>query len=456
MVKDRIKNLSIYNKTMTTKISILIVLVTLLSPIDLLSQSNLQSGDRLVAIEFKKMVNYDKESIDLSSDLKGKLVILDYWNKRCYPCIADFPRLDTLQRLYNDNLQIIPWTLDTYEDVKLIFDRINKKYEMLLPSAAEANIGLGGSEDSNNYQQKIWIMDGEIIAITNNNQVNKGNIEMVLTGNHLGFQKKIRSGKNRSLEGIDDFSSPILTENILFTETTEDFIINISQGMSDSETKRKLSLYYPGGDTPFGYRNFNVSLKELYSLALNSADSYGFVVEIDDSIDFNPTLNEYNVSNTYCVEVLSFNTQSKTLNDLRVESNKLVMNALEKTFGITASREERKVQGYILKTIDGNSSFKSDPSENLSNSKVATIPYNLKLIDKPMTSLVSYLGYNLKKSSGIAHFFDETEYEGKVSVDIVANTSDYHEMKKALANYGLNLFIGKREKNVWVIKHVEL
>jgi thiol-disulfide isomerase/thioredoxin len=48
----------------------------------------------------------------LPDNLKGKIVILDFWASWCLPCAESFPALDELQKKYGDKLVVIGVNVD--------------------------------------------------------------------------------------------------------------------------------------------------------------------------------------------------------------------------------------------------------------------------------------------------------------------------------------------------------
>jgi thiol-disulfide isomerase/thioredoxin len=58
----------------------------------------------------------DGKTVKLS-DLKGKVVVLDFWATWCGPCKASFPALQKIYEKYKDNPKIVILALDTWEGV---------------------------------------------------------------------------------------------------------------------------------------------------------------------------------------------------------------------------------------------------------------------------------------------------------------------------------------------------
>jgi len=68
--------------------------------------SNLVIGEKIPEFNFNHVLLYPSSSISLS-ELKGKLIVLDYWATWCGSCINTFPKLDSLQKEFAKNVQFI-------------------------------------------------------------------------------------------------------------------------------------------------------------------------------------------------------------------------------------------------------------------------------------------------------------------------------------------------------------
>ena len=67
-------------------------------------------------------IDFALESLDGStvklSDLKGKVVVLDFWATWCGPCLASFPSLQKVYDKYKENPNVVILALNTWERVK--------------------------------------------------------------------------------------------------------------------------------------------------------------------------------------------------------------------------------------------------------------------------------------------------------------------------------------------------
>ncbi|MBI3257926.1 MAG: TlpA family protein disulfide reductase [Ignavibacteriae bacterium] len=83
-----------------------------------------------------KITTMDGKPVNLS-DLKGKIVILDFWATWCGPCRASFPAMQKLYNQYKDNPKIVFAIVDVWERVpdrkKAVTDFLAKNTSYTFP-----------------------------------------------------------------------------------------------------------------------------------------------------------------------------------------------------------------------------------------------------------------------------------------------------------------------------------
>lgn len=160
-------------------------------------QGPLMIGDKIPDVEVK-VFNHEKATLNLG-ELRGKLVILDFYTRYCGTCIAQFPKIDSLQQQFRDDVALILVGFQNpviprggiehlYEDRKRLGRPIN------LPSIVQ-----GGSADTvlrslfpfRAVPRLVWIgHDGEVLAYTKHHFLTVENIRLYLDL-HKERQKKL-------------------------------------------------------------------------------------------------------------------------------------------------------------------------------------------------------------------------------------------------------------------------
>jgi len=148
-------------------------------------------GDTLPPdLVIENVTNYPVSKIRLS-ELKGKLVILDFWGKYCTPCILSLQKLDSLQRASNGKIQVISVsdfkdTADLYKTLR----RFKPTRDLRLP------VILGNGQLSEYFpytmvSHLVWIDGAGIVkAITGGEYITSKNMSDFLAGNPINWPIK--------------------------------------------------------------------------------------------------------------------------------------------------------------------------------------------------------------------------------------------------------------------------
>lgn len=85
----------------------------------------LKIGDAVPEVYVPEIANYKNRSLRLS-ELKGKVVILDFWFGACKGCYYVFPKLEALQEKFGDKIQVLTVNFESQEKINSTFQRVGK------------------------------------------------------------------------------------------------------------------------------------------------------------------------------------------------------------------------------------------------------------------------------------------------------------------------------------------
>lgn len=420
------------------------LLIALLCPCLLNAQTfagkPLTIGDQVPDIEFPVIINHKTSSARLS-DFKGKLVILDFWATWCTSCLQGFPKLDSLQKFFENDLKIFlvnsKETRDNLQKVSLFYKnwelRTGKNLD--LPSVVEDTIA------KKLFQPRliphyVWIgQDGKLIAFTSVEEVTAKNIRAVLNG----------EVSNLKMKKDQDVSQPLFTSNALPAEDLLYYSIFL-KGQFDG---------LPGGER-FRYTNnvahglamTNSSLLNMYKRVVFSGKkefhTKQIILDMQDSSGILPPKNselikEWNKVNLYSFDFIMPVAEAPHLYEK-------AMDMLNEQSGYVGYFENRKIECLVLKRKGWFNKVKpersNDPKETLSTSnKRITMPSLMRQLNgiESIDELI----------------INEAGFNGKINFKFPDDMNNLESMQQQLSSYGLKLKVVKRVIEIFVLKKLK-
>lgn len=171
---------------------ILVLLILLIiAGIDTFAQSAVQItlkpltiGDTLQAGIPLKLMNDGQEVLKVR-DLRGKVVLLDFWEKYCPACISGLPKLQRLQDRFSGELQVIAVTSSPESEVREVLNRVDFLEKVNLPFAVEDSL-LDEVFPHRIIPHIIWLdSHGVVKAITGGEEVTEANIQAMIDGREI-------------------------------------------------------------------------------------------------------------------------------------------------------------------------------------------------------------------------------------------------------------------------------
>jgi len=154
----------------------------------------LDIGEMAPNFLMKNTENLPKDKLRLS-DFRGKLVILDFWATSCGSCLSAMPKMDSLQQIFKDQIQIILVTEKQTSLKVKSFLSIFRNDEIKAAISRLPNIYDDARWDEffphQTVPHHVWInQEGKVVAITNGYNTNAENINEFLKGNRVEMQIK--------------------------------------------------------------------------------------------------------------------------------------------------------------------------------------------------------------------------------------------------------------------------
>lgn len=258
----------------------------------------LMVGDTVPDITLINIYNYPVSKIRLA-DLRGKLVILDFWGKYCAPCIRTLPKLDSLQQEFANLVQVITVSDFTHpDDLQKAKARFAPLKNLQLP------VLLASEQLSALFPHKllshiVWISpDGVVKAFTGSEYISKTHIQSALKDGSLDWAMKT--------DAVEfDYKKPLLS----FTQTD---IVNPSSLYYSAFTSHISGIAPPSGTETDAQQGisitafYNYDLLAFCQLAMDysaGAEKDQFILHVKDSSRFvrgKMPLEGWKKQNTYC------------------------------------------------------------------------------------------------------------------------------------------------------------
>lgn len=447
----------------TSKIKVTIAIDSLAEQI-----KPLEVGDQVPDLTFTSVVNAKSKEFKLS-DIKGKLVILDFWATWCNSCIVAFPKLNELQNKFKDDIQVMGVTDQNFEMIKRFYDQRMEKQnlKLVIPTVTE-DTTLKNYFPHQSISHVIWIgRDGKVIAITGSEEVNEENITKILNQENVELKAKI-DRKTRGDINMDEpfvlekLAAPLYTNEgvteggIRFKSIITKYIENIPSGFSFNYTGRIICQNIP----------LESMFMHAYSFENLSSGEYLFTFphnklkwEVGNNDLYNLPLDKNelkifrnNKDNYYCYELIfpdfykGPEVYPGQLEDIRFIATKIMRQDLMKWTGFKSSMELRESTVLVLSMLD-------------STKLISPINYEKSEIDP------AFIGGTFKNTNmlhfkrSMYHFLqmgppliDETNYSGMLNFKLESKLTDYKMLGSELESYGLSLKEEVRTIPLLVIK----
>ena len=409
----------------------------------------LKVGQKIGDIELTNILNYPKDAIKFS-ELRGKLIILDFWGPACGACIDAFPKMEALQEKFEGKIQIIAVNRETIDSTRKFFIRHPRIKMPAIPFATGDKI-LKEMFPKNYVPWHVWIDSDRVVRyITDGYNATEDNISAVLNNQHPAISQ---------LEYISDFDpkQPLFAQADQKYNDKVEYYSYISHCVSGASIGNRALKTEPGNKIRIS-RNCN-SIVELYTAAYSEKGKYNFETKNSVILEVTDTFRYIRPKNAALIDVwkkkYSFDYDLVFPASKKDQLYKIMQQDLNRFFDLTASVEKRLVKSLVLVRIN-----KKDPVINKDESgpNLQRKIYEDSLIqcyNKPFSTFFYSLSKILYYNGLETFLINETGYwDNLINIEISLSpllSLDLCQLKEELNKYNLELVEETRPGDILII-----
>jgi thiol-disulfide isomerase/thioredoxin len=405
------------------------------------STSLLLKKEKVVPIHRDRMRSGEVE-LNLSS-FRGKLLIIDFWATWCAPCIAMLPKTDSLQKVFQKEVQFIPVTYEPREKVEKLLSKSKKLSSITLPMATNEQT-LHALFPHKELPHYVWINgEGTVIAITGAQEVTADNIRAMLASNRptLNEKKDVMISYNRE--------DPLVFANLGITKDQLHFESLLSGYIEGLPGRYDLIPATEGGVKRI--TAINLTLESLYRLAWSNGTQYigrnRAVYEVNDPLPIITTerdkqkLKEWMREYARCYELIVPDEWStKIFQHMQQDLEKYYPQ-----YKVSMEKRGRPCLALVRTSSEDKIKTNGQPSHfSFSHLEATMTNCSLDLLTAQLNAI--YL-QNLTTP-----VVNNTGYTANVDLFLDANLTNVESLRTALKPYGLDLIPKDQEIEVLVIR----
>jgi len=393
-------------------------------------------GDRCPEVRLINYANDEIKSFSLS-DFNSKLIIIDFWGTGCTSCLKAFPKIDSLQKKFANEVQFILVNKESPDSTRRFFLKRNR---IKIPGVPMV---MG---DSVLYKlfphifipHYVWLDSNNMVRyVSDGNNMTEKNINDYLRGNNpdIAFKKDIMLYDELLVSKIPEW-----TKNVVYYSALSLCIPGLDIGNAVASTGEKRSP---------NRISFNCgSVLELLKVAFSEGSKYNFepsntvALNVDDKEKYvypkdEEELPNWYAHNSYYYELLIPPERSDQL-------YKIMQKDVARYFDVDVRVEKRKIKCLLLISIGSMDKLKTTggkPATNFYRMSDDSIRY---LKNQSFEQIVNWLTRVPTAYSLSTPVINLVKFTGNVDFEIKSSTINAEQfnlstLRAALHQYGLDL-----------------
>lgn len=412
-----------------------------------LEAQELKIGDKVPDITLTAMENDTPFTL---YSINKKLVIVQFWNTLCKGCIRSFPKADSLQKKYKENVEFIYVSKESRQQIDEFF-RLRRKIRKPAVKFITGDTVLNRYFPHLFVPHHVWLKDGKtVIAITAGQNTSDRTIAAFLSENKTVLatvKKQVHYDKRKpavtlnidsnwkAYAGFSYLMPPVDSAYFFLSNTRESGSVAHNRFVTNKATMLRLLL-----------SAFDEGGKKQFERGANNLDVYLVKNKILLQPEERSLYDTWSQHHTFFYDVMVPPARANELYSFMQQD-------LQRIFNVSARIEQRLVNCMCIKLGDssklpytaggpikgGGIDFKNDSLLHFRNTTLTTLVWKLEFHAR-------FTDFHLKDHSGVT---------SKLDLDVPLSLTDHFDytlLDKQLRKYGLFLEKKRCESEVLVIR----